>query len=216
MLYYDDASHKYWDETDGVTTELTSVTQLISRAKKEFNTHMVAGSVAKKTGRDQKEIVAEWKLKGDIACDWGNAIHKTVELWVKHKAEPKTKYLKGVLEEYKKLGFENDRAEMMIYDLGVKVAGRMDLIDGVDIINIRDIKTSAGIEDDKKEFTGVLKNHIGSKLDEYTLQLSIYAYILEQKGHKIGELSILEWDDGFRKIDVPYRPDLVKLLIENY
>lgn len=219
MLYYEDEAHAYWWEDDDGKIPLTSVTQTIGKAKKPFNSHMVAGSVAKKSGRDQKEIVAEWKLKGDVACDWGNAIHKSVELWVRYKTEPKNHYLRQVIEAYKELGYENDKAEMMVYDLDIQVAGRMDLIDGTDVINIRDIKTSWEIQKPQKKFTGILKDKILSKLDEYTLQLSIYAYMLRKKGHRVSDLTILEWngkDPNFNPIEVEYREDWVIDLLSKY
>mgnify|MGYP003397492496 FL=1 len=216
MLYYDEVKHQYWWEENGERTDLTSVTSKIHKAKKPFDSYSIAGALSKKNGRDQKDIVAEWKLKGDLACDWGNAVHKSVELYVRYGAEPKTRYLQGVIQEYLKFGFVNPRAEVMTYDLETQIAGRMDLVDGDGLINIRDIKTSSGIEEKKNDFHGVLSAHIKSKLDEYTLQLSLYAFILKSRGHTIGELSILEWDDGFRKLDVPYREDWVRLLLENY
>ena len=221
MLYYDDPTHKYWWQDGNEKIELNSVTNTIAKAKLPFNSHLIAGNLSKKTGRDQKEYVAEWKLKGDVACDYGNAIHKAVELHVKYKTEPKNHYLRMVIDEYKKLGYKNDKAEMMVYDLDLKIAGRMDLIDGDPNIkvNIRDIKTSWEIEKPQKKFKGVLKDLILSKLDEYTLQLSIYARILEKKGRTIGILTILEWESDkgcFRPLDVPYRPEWVELLIENY
>ena len=221
MLYYNDEAHSYWWEDENGKVPLTSVTQTISKAKKPFDKYAVSANMksVRSGERTAKDVLAEWKLKGDVACDWGNAIHKAVECWVRYKVEPKNHYLRTVIEAYKKLGYENDRAEMLVYDIDLGIAGRMDLIDGYDVINIRDIKTSWEIEKPQKKFKGVLADKILSKLDEYTLQLSIYAYIMERKGRNVGELTILEWnglDGNFEPINVPYKPDWVEILLNQY
>ena len=112
----------------------------------------------------------------------------------------------------------------MIYNHKFRIAGQADWVYRVgDTIHIKDYKTSKNV--DKKAFQdqGFLHplSHIpNANYYKFSLQMSIYAYMLELVGYKIGKLSIEHVDKRtFKTIEMhpcKYHREEVKELIKHY
>lgn len=92
-IYFDEALHKYTDEYGNV---FTSVTTVISKYVKEFESDKVAKicerigknpshpKYLKYKGKSAKQLLAEWKETTNIALDKGNRKHNYLEYAIKH------------------------------------------------------------------------------------------------------------------------------------
>lgn len=117
---------------------------------------------------------------------------------------------KPLLEEGEfKIGYNlfdlfGNYTELILYHPFYKVSGSADVVEILDnkSFNIRDYKTNKKIPE-RKSFKGERLNCPVSHLlscdyDKYNLQLSIYAFILEEYGYKCNELELI-WIKNIEK-----------------
>jgi len=75
-IYFDEEKHIYWMD-DGTT--FTSATKWLDSFFNEFNMEEVASRYARKHMIDIREVKAMWTRKGQLARDYGTAMHEYAE-----------------------------------------------------------------------------------------------------------------------------------------
>lgn len=172
------------------------------------------------------QFLQSWAEAGRIAREVGSAYHQQMED-VSHAMGYEEKKGKGIrvcspadllhLQE-----FENDGVytELLLYNDHFKLAGMADkVIKEGRLVHIHDYKTSKVIE--MEAFQEQTMKHPIHQLPscnyfEYSLQLSIYAWMLEQVGYQIGELVIEHVPDNHREYKCKYLRDEVQSLLSHY
>lgn len=202
MNRFNKSEHKYYLDNDIL---LLSVTRFISQYAPEFNASLVAHMVSKSNGRDKDDILNEWDLKREIASDYGNSIHKAIELWVKFGEMPKQEHLEKAVLEFVGLceeeGQTGGQSEYQIFDEKYELGGTIDYLTDTKII---DFKTNDTEKKGKGRFKEPLKDLKHNNLNKARLQLSIYDQLTG--GNR--KLEVWNWDgDTFtiiplKKVDV--------------
>lgn len=187
--------------------------------------------------KKKQEIKDEYAKKRNEACERGTAIHAKLEnaLYAKD-AKVINKYAGGGTFEVNKgyYKFDKERAiypEILIsykFDDYLKVSGQIDCMikDGNDI-NLIDFKTNSKIDmesfynrNTKKHemMKHPLSNIQDSNFWHYTLQLSLYAYLLQQINpkFKIKKLAIVHFDHDGNEVEYPVeylKEDVARMLL---
>lgn len=213
IVYYDDP-HTY--EVDGV--RMTSVTKLISKAEKPFDAAYWSQRKADEEGVTADEIKARWKLKANIACEKGTAVHEYVENYLSNKVFPYPgNTIRAVFEgqdpvrhKYNKIlplvhKFCEDikgkmipvRSEFVVGDMEYGLCGMIDQIfynKKSGKLELWDWKTNEKIDTTSKYKLLSPIDHISNaKLDIYSLQLSLYKHIIQKNTNlELGD-SYLTW-----------------------
>ena len=207
ITYYD-APHKYFVEGN----EMISATTFIGKFEKPFDTDFWAGKKAKEWGETIDEVKAKWKLKADIACEKGTVSHEYLENLLAKKVYPYpavqiqslfegTDPVKDKFAKIVKLmnSFAEDirgkmipvKSEFIVGDRDYGICGMIDQIfynTKSGMLEIWDWKTNEKMTTESKYKLLHPVDHLGdSKLDIYSLQLSLYKSIIERNTNlKIG------------------------------
>ena len=216
-----------------------SVTRFIEEYANKFDSYGVAEKVAKRDNKTIKQVLDEWQLTNDLACEKGHLGHCYAqskwngEIYKEHIKDGLQDVIKP-LELIKKQADDfyndfNDRLEHLIDELPIG-SPESDIASCVDDLFINkytselvlvDYKTNSDIyKGDKfaKQMKFPLQHLKDTKLNHYAIQLSIYRYIIEKySGLKVGEMFIVyfsENNDDYQIIDVPYLKDEVKKILE--
>jgi ATP-dependent exoDNAse (exonuclease V) beta subunit len=234
------SSHIKFDEKTHIYTNINtgeryiSGTQLLGKYKEKFDSDAIAERTAKKRGLTKDQILSEWKESANIATTKGTAIHETIQSMLmripeKFHSEYSIVAKKALVEIEKVLGnTSNITSEMLIWNDKLKIASQSDLVQRYtppfckhEIINIIDYKTNKAIDTYNKYNTYMLEplnNLMECEYNIYSLQLSLYAYLLEKMypQAKIGKLAIM-WlnphTEEWKTFAVPYmKYDVIRLL----
>jgi len=194
VVRYNDLTHTYTDLEGNV---LLSGSQFSKSIKPSFDKAKLLPMVAKKYKVSEAHIDAMWTANSKISLTFGNAIHYAMEQWFKHKDHstekdyhlPKHPFLKEVVTSFP----DKDKLilpEVVVSDIKNKMVGR---VDGLmkDLTPI-DYKSDADI---KKN----LKYHF--------MQLSFYATILINHGHKVDKVIVWNYTDKWTK----YESEVLKI-----
>lgn len=215
---YSDYIERIFQEESKDITNYNSVTEVIHACQDEFNQHAVASRVAS-SGKnelltDKQDVVDSWNLKSEIGRDFGNAIHKTFELWFLYNERPKNLLMASYIDKLQELGFKQDKGipEVKTLNHEFELVGTIDLIYMVNEkkkeISIHDYKTYNDIEDKKDNYiTGLFKPKKRSLKFTTTLQLTIYKIMLESRGWKVVEMSLIQ-QKGTELINHIIEPDI--------
>lgn len=211
--------------------EYTSVTRFIEQFHKPFDQDYWSKYKAEQAGITQEEILSNWQKLNDHANIIGNHTHQWIEdyfneKWVKLPSEPE--FIKRINkfniifgESLHKL--EPVKFEVRIFSKKWNIAG---MIDSIFLYNgkifILDWKTNKKFTTHNryKEFLlPPFQNHLKSHLTEYSIQISLYAIILEEWGFEVGGgyLVHIGPDDEPATIHkiVDMRKELLQFLEEN-
>jgi len=193
------------------------------RNYKKFKKGIIIPELDKKKAT-QKYWLADWKERREH----GTLVHKELENYIKYGR--KTKEPKSI-QGYKALDYLADenymfsRAEEVIFNEELGIAGTIDLMightnnKGEQLVSLVDWKTCKKVDniayDDKKGIKKPLLEVSDTKINKYTLQLSLYAYMLELRGFEIDKLYIVHLlDDEYRLIPVCYDKELIIKMLE--
>lgn len=191
-IYFDQESHKYTDEAGNV---YLSGSQYAKQFEKPFDKASISSKMAEKTGTKAADIEKMWELKSEISRDFGNSIHKALQLYEQYNglatALEKTTHLhdhptikKAVESFYEAHKNEKAVSEALIVDHKKRYAGQIDRLLIVDdkkkTCRIQDYKTNADIK---------------KSIDVYWQQLKFYAGIMIANGWTVEGLDIF-WYDG--------------------
>jgi hypothetical protein len=187
MNRFNAVAHEYYIDD----RKLMSVTELIGTYERLFNANMVAQMVANKSGRDKDDILNEWDLKRDIAVDYGNSIHKSIELWVKYEIEPTQPHLlKAVRQFDKQFGDIEWLSEHRVFNHKYELGGTLDLYSKTQSI-IADVKTNDTLKEEKKgNFITPLNKVKVNNLNKVRLQAKVYEVLVEKECTRF----VYHWD----------------------
>jgi hypothetical protein len=194
------SDHRYFD-IDG--REFISWSSFVKNFEPVFDRERISKASAIKHGRTQESVLAEWDKKRDDAASHGTRIHNALEDYSKtFQIDEVNKDLeammKSIMREYQEY-YQCYDEECLYTNHGI--AGTADKIlvvsKGVNSpIDIEDFKTnlSKGIDFENKYgkyFSGPISHLSHCNYNKYSLQLSMYAYMLEEMlGRKVRKLRI--------------------------
>lgn len=191
---FDPIKHQY--TYDGIA--YTSVTRFIERFHKPFDEDYWSKYKAEEEGVSQEEILTRWQFLNDTANIIGTATHQWIEDYFNKKWSPLPLDLE-IIKRINKFNIiygntlhklEPVKFEVRIFSKKWNIAG---MIDSIFLYNgkifILDWKTNKKFTTHNKykeyllpPFDEYLKTH----LNEYSIQISLYALILEEWGFEIG------------------------------
>lgn len=241
VLYYDEP-HKYFIGDQ----QLISGTTFIGLFKDKFDRINQATKYAKRHRRTMEDVLAEWDYKGHIARTKGTLLHNYAENYWQNKVFPinyepyKNDFdegdLEGRLEPCIELfhQFYKDaskslrpvRLELVVADKELGIAGMVDCLfwnDKTKQFEIWDYKTNKEIGTYAK-FGGRFKAPINylheCEANAYSLQLSLYKYIIEKNTKiKIGAMWLIhvhEDQPTYNLFQCDDRTQEIKLMINYY
>ncbi len=216
--------HIYIHEDTG--KELISATEFIKQFFEKFNKAKWSNYVAERDNLTVREVLKKWEDKGNRAKNFGTYVHNYAESLIKRLPKPEAttdkhkKYFQAINLFMITEPYQFFDAEKIIGHPEYGIAGTVDAISKKDgQIHLIDWKTNQKIETqayyDKKCLypLGYLPD---CNFTKYSLQLSLYRYILEKKyrwdveGQKLVHLQ----DDGtYHKYEVKYLKKEVKAML---
>ena len=216
-----------------------SVTRFIEQYTNEFDAEAIAEKVAVRDGKSIQEVLDEWKVKNELACEKGHLGHLYAQsLWNKENVLDEIKSCSTSLKTPLKLilqqanNFYNDykgRLEQ-ITDEFVVGSEEYDIASAIDHLLLNkltgglvlvDYKTNSDIHKNEryaKQMKVPLQHLKDTTLNHYAIQLSIYKYLVEKYANlKIEEMFIVYFSENIENyeiIDVPYLEKEVKNILE--
>lgn len=214
-LKYHDEPHKYFIDNK----ELISATTFIGKFKPKFDTDGLAESYAQKRGLNVEDVKNDWNFKRDFSTVKGTALHNYAENWWNNKVfpydestsikmwgtDPIKEPLKKCINLFHKFHDEAKenlipvKMELVVGDKELGIAGMVDCLfwnKKSDELQIWDYKTNKEIKTSNNfgQFFDKPISHLDvCELNTYSLQLSLYKYIIEKNTSlKIGS-SYLIW-----------------------
>lgn len=223
-LEFDPKLHKY--TYDGVP--FTSVTRFIERFHKPFDNDFWSKRKEIETGVPQEMIINEWKKINDYANEVGTDTHQWIEDYFNQTWKPIPRNL-DVLHRINKFNhivanqlykLEHLKSEVRVFSKRWKIAGMIDalfLYRGK--IYIIDYKTNKKFTTDKdliyKEFLlHPFNNYYKTHLNEYSIQVSMYALILKEWGIDVAGGYLLHIGPGEEEAQLYKCVDFTKILEE--
>jgi hypothetical protein len=186
-------------------TSYTPVSTLIKRITPDFPAGVIAQAVAKKSDRSVEDVLDEWRLKSEMACDLGNAVDKALDLYVKYKQESKHPFLQKAVEDFRRRSKDKVKSQIVVYDDDLQIAGTIDQIAITEEgLIIRDIKTNGDLfKENKQKFKAPLDDLEATKINTYRIQLSCYKEMLEKMtGKKVIGLELWHYTNDFEIISL--------------
>jgi len=224
-ILFEEQSHTY--TVRGV--KYTPVSTVISKAKTPFDKEKQLVSSSKKTGKTVNELREEWDFKKDFGCTRGTNFHSYVEnYYTKSNLPVDDTYIKNQIKQFQVFEKQNSKtyslveAECIVYDVESKVAGTFDALfqDTKGNLSIFDWKTNSDLSLDNRwqNFLGKLSHLQQSDYNAYSLQLSLYKYMIEKNTDlKIKDLKIVYFPPEQHTHYVytcPYLLEEVKILLD--
>lgn len=206
MVIFLPDEHKYVLQTNP-DFKFTSVSKLLELVKQPFEADKIAEKKAKERGITKEEVLQEWLDIKNKSLSKGTAYHEQYE----------AKLLEGknvhpsIWQEGKKYAHDLTKLkigihpELILYSLKYGVTGTADIVEIFDdkTFDLKDHKTSKKIEYQSfKKFDPIYKDRKPVMMQpplqhledangwHYSLQLSLYAYMLEQFGYTCNSLTI--------------------------
>jgi hypothetical protein len=204
QIIFDEPTHTY--TLDG--KPLTSVSRTLDRVKAPFDRELIAGKMARKSGRPVADILAEWEEKGRLSREKGERVHAHIERVLKGQQDddpflalntllPEEKAFNSFWESDARKLLTLERAEWIVGDAELGIGGRLDALfysPKTQKRHIWDWKTGSKFRtsnqwDRMLEPFGDLDD---CELQIYSLQASLYRLIVERgTGEELGDSYIL-------------------------
>lgn len=199
-------THTYEDKEKN---KYTSVSRILNSLEPPFDPH---GFITKRVAiRDKisiEEVQNNWKALADASLKKGTLVHDILSNYIIDRKRP-VKF-KTLITHFKDLKIPGKLlSEQILFNKENLIAGTADLIaDYKKFLHLYDFKTSKNIDFFSKYGETMLKpmSHLSHcNYNRYALQLSFYAWMLEQRGERIGKLGIIKIsDDGMEMIPCNY------------
>lgn len=191
-LYFDPVSHEYEDE-DG--NKFWTGSTWAHQFEKPFDPQLIAPKVAEKKLTTVDKVIEAWDMKSEVSLSYGTTVHKALECGIKYGELPNNSHLAALVQTYLDVSHDEEQtSELFVVDMEHKMCGTIDVLvnKGKKHVVIRDFKTGdvykkTTLTDEAKKLWPELQN---KTISIYQLQLSFYAYIMEQKGYKVKGLEI--------------------------
>lgn len=195
-LNFEEKEHKYFFEGKPIKI---SVSGIIKKYVKPFDSAMISFRVAKSKGISQKEVLKDWENQKNIACDKGNDAHLFGELYPFDRSlKPKNNMHKAVV------AFWNDLPDYIVpVIMELRMFHKKYMFAGTADIILYNTRTGKFIIGDYKTNKDLFKNYKGKKMlgpfsdlldnpfNKYQLQLSFYQLLLEQAGVEISSRKLI-------------------------
>lgn len=211
---YDDKAHKYTDK-DG--NKYLSGSIFPNKYYPDFDSKRVIDQLVTKypeiSGLDISKM---WSINGNASTALGNAIHSALENYDRYssigaklagdgdrnKALSKNPLIRAIVEKFHEGREKEDvLSEAFVANAQYHLAGTIDRLKFVDrenkIVRIQDFKTDGDIKEKRYQvkdspFKGKVTNDL---LGLHFLQLSFYAFILQEAGYTVQGLDVF-WLNG--------------------
>jgi hypothetical protein len=244
-IVYLDTNHSY--KIDGKPSAKVSVTGLVGSVKHPFETDKWAAIKAKEFDSTPEEVKLVWKKNNELSTFQGSTLHAYIDNYYSNKIIPYNKnvaesILGPVLhnkmrENLAKLvlqfnQFYNDtkeqilpiKREFVIGDIdGVRVCGMLDMLSynpQKNVFEIYDFKTNKDFNYTtkfNKKYNEPLSHLDDCEFSAYSLQLSLYKYIIEKYTDiRIADLYVVWFsinNETYQLIPLNYLEDEVKVLL---
>lgn len=235
-LIFEPIAHKYFIKEHPEIT-LTSVSKLIEKVKPKFDSDKWSEKKAKERGITKEEILEEWRVIKETALIKGTKYHNEYEanLLKDKKTHPSVTDEQGFKKAHNLKSLESGvHPELILYNLQYEIVGTADIVEifSDKTFILSDHKTSKSIDfkgfmkfdpiDKRKHEVKMLSplSHLGDcNGNHYSIQLSLYAWMLEQFGYKCKELIlhhvVFENDEPCNIVNypIPYlKKEVVNLL----
>lgn len=213
-IYFDEQTHTYTDDSNRT---YTSVSRVLDRYKKPFMKDFVAKRVANKRGIPVEDVIAEWDAKNEVAILWGNTVHKYLECRLNDTLpeaqndalEDMYVQVRGIIPEDVQIA-----TERIVASPKHKIAGTIDLVTVKGKkATIWDFKTNDLTKKGYNKMLAPLDHLKDDKMTLYTLQLSLYARLLEGEGYTIDGLNLININGGVEVIPVEYLEDEIEMIL---
>lgn len=219
MIVFDEKSHTYTNTK--TNNRYVSVTTLLGKYKKPFDSNTHSKRVAEREGVTQEFVLESWKATTKVATDRGTKIHKLMEDFVKFGGvDDSYSYLFKSYDRFvsKYIGnYKQVLSEELLFLHDYEIAGTTDLIyERKDDFIVADFKTNK-----KYRFSNDFNEYFLSPVDHltycefnvYALQLSMYAKIFEvMSGKKCNKIVTLYLEEDKW---VPYHANYLKTDVTN-
>ena len=196
-LEFEEERHLYTVEGQ----QLISVSGKIKNYVEPFDADKIAGFVAKSRGISKAEVLMEWEVLKNAACDKGTRVHLFGETYSEGDV-PQDGFEEAIVNFWKELPEHLLPVifELKMYSKKWGLAGTGDLL-------FYNLKTGKFVIGDYKTNKDLFKNHKGKRmlkpfsgkldmpLSKYELQLSYYQLLFEQTGFEV-ENRFLIWVKG--------------------
>lgn len=209
-----------------------SVTELTSRFIEPFNEAKWLPKKAKEYGISEEDLKAEWKHKADISTLTGTLFHKYMEynlagkIFVADETTIPQTLKEEVFIRYKKLipyaddfliyakeNFVPVKSEFIV-GFDTHIAGQIDQIfynKTTKQFDIYDWKTNKEINcwnKWHKKMLGPFQHLDECELNSYSLQLSIYKWLLEKQGFEVDKLNLVWFNENNKSYQIMPCKDL--------
>lgn len=193
-VFYDEQAHVYTNEAGEV---YLSGSVYADSFRKPFDKQKIAEMMASKIEGTAEDIIKMWELKGESSRDFGNAIHKALQLYEQYDGlaaslnkttnshdHPVIKHaVDSFMEAHKG---ERVISEALVVNHEAKHAGQIDrlLILGRKRCVVTDFKTNASLDKD---------------IEIYWKQLEFYGDILTANGWTVEGYKIYHYDGSWKE-----------------
>ncbi len=203
--------------------KLVSVTTFIGTFFDKFNAREIARKLAKFPQNKAKKrgvryFLNEWKA----AAEYGTKVHQEIEDFIKGKrndnVDGRTSKAIGYLAG---CGYTPAATELIVYDEELGLAGTIDCIleDEKGNLILVDWKTNKKITQksyDGKKGKEPLSHLEDCNYNKYSLQLSVYRYILERQGHTVIEQRLVHLqEDSWKEYSTEYMKEEVEEMFKH-
>lgn len=224
VVTFDEASHTYTHKDLG---KFISVTTLLGKYKKPFDSHYHATRVAEREGVTKEMVLEMWEAEKNRACDRGTEIHKLLEDYINF-GETAANYnwlfktynnvVERTIDKFQKVLCEN-----ILYNEEHKVAGMSDLIyeHSGDEFTVGDFKTNKKFRFSSSFGERLLApvEHLHyCEFNSYALQLSMYAYMYEKLTGKKCRKCVIFYlkENRFLPYHINYMKSDVEAILRDY
>ncbi|MFH2020256.1 MAG: PD-(D/E)XK nuclease family protein [archaeon] len=222
MITFIKEGHRYvYNETG---KELQPSTDFIAEFFEKFDTERWSRHIALRDGMSVQAVLDMWEKKKNDSCDFGTNVHSYAESLIRKTdpPEPRTKaeeiYFNAVDRFFETEDHEFIEAEKIIGSPAYGLAGQIDAVSKTDKgIWLVDWKTNKSIDVHAYMGKKALKpiDHLEDcNFSKYSLQLSLYRYMLEKEMKVAGLLLVHLLPNGrYEKYKVDYlRKEVERML----
>lgn len=205
-LYFDPVAHVYTNEAG---KQFMTGSTWAGTFAKPFNSRAIAAKTAEKKLTTPDKVLEGWEMKGEVSLLYGSTLHKALECGIKYGEIPNNPHLATLVQDYLDISHDDEQSsELFVADIPHNMCGTIDSLvnKGNKHVVVRDFKTGdiykrTSLTDEARLLWPSLQNKM---ISIYQLQLSFYAFILEQKGYKVDELEIFaEADEAWNIVKLP-------------
>lgn len=221
---FDPEKHRYITD-DG--KELLPVTRFLSFFTNDFDPdNSILNRCSAREGIPPEVLKKRWEEKGRKSREIGHKFHENIEHYINTGKIRKNKFT-NLVREFSKIKFQGKLySELIVHDSNIGLSGTIDIAELIDdkILQIKDFKVvEKPITDYSfgQKMKPPLEYLWDSKLSRYSLQISIYLYLLSEKFNlQIGPDNCLFWvnlkKQNITKIPVKYMKEEVINMISYY